>query len=29
VIEVYAQNGTNLAERQVIGDWSTLLLRKG
>ena len=28
VIEVYAQNGTNLVERQVIGDWSTLLLIK-
>ena len=28
VMEVYAQNGTNLVERQVIGDWSTLLLIK-
>ena len=28
VIEVYAQNGTNLSQRQVIGDWSTLLLQK-
>ena len=28
VIEVYAQNGTNLGQRQVIGDWSTLLLQK-
>ncbi|WP_298678730.1 50S ribosomal protein L11 methyltransferase [uncultured Lentibacter sp.] len=28
VIAVYAQNGTNLVEKQVIGDWSTLLLRR-
>ncbi|MBJ3761298.1 50S ribosomal protein L11 methyltransferase [Maribius pontilimi] len=29
VVEVYARNGINLVERQVIGDWTTLLLRSG
>lgn len=29
VMDVYTQNGTNLVDRQVIGDWSTLLLAKG
>ncbi len=28
VIEVYAQNGINLSQKDVIGDWSTLLLTK-
>ena len=28
VIAVYARNGTNLVHKDMIGDWSTLLLRK-
>lgn len=28
VIEVYAQNGTNLAARDEIGEWTTLVVRK-
>lgn len=28
VIEVYSQNGINLVKRDVIGEWTTLLLRK-
>ncbi|KIC36687.1 50S ribosomal protein L11 methyltransferase [Leisingera sp. ANG-M7] len=28
VVSVYAQNGTNLARRDEIGEWTTLLLRK-
>ena len=28
VIDVYAQNGINLSRKDVIGDWSTLLLTK-
>ncbi|MCV2894153.1 50S ribosomal protein L11 methyltransferase [Lentibacter sp. XHP0401] len=28
VIEVYARNGTNLVQSNVIGDWTTLLLKK-
>ena len=28
VVSVYAQNGANLARRDEIGEWTTLLLRK-
>ncbi len=28
VVEVYSQNGINLVKRDVIGEWTTLLLRK-
>ena len=28
VIEVYAQNGTNLVRREEIGEWTTLLLQR-
>lgn len=28
VIEVYAQSGINLVNREVIGDWTTLTVQK-